>query len=236
MSDSIKKKIEKLREQIRHHDYLYYVLAQPEISDKDYDNLLRKLKELETKYPKFITPDSPTQRVSGQVVEGFKTIKHREKMMSLDNTYSLQELFEWQERVYKGLNKKNLDYVAELKIDGVSANLTYQKGIFALGATRGDGEQGEEVTLNLKTIRAIPLVMFGKDAPDLIEIRGEAYMTIKEFGLLNEERVKNNEALFANPRNAAAGSLKLLDTVMVAQRGLAFFAHSSAPWKSCRQI
>ncbi len=234
MPGSIKKKIEKLREAIRHHDYLYYVLAEPTISDKEYDDLLHALKGLETKNPEFITPDSPTQRVSGQVLERFKTVRHRQKMFSLDNTYSFEELTDWDERVHKGLGRKDIEYVVELKIDGVSANLTYRKGRFIQGATRGDGERGEDVTQNLRTIRAIPLVLCGKDLPELLEIRGEVYMKNQELTSLNKEREKNNEVLFANPRNAAAGSLKLLDTNIVAKRGLNFFAHSLGAYQGAR--
>jgi len=227
MTENIAKKIQDLRELIRHHDYCYYVLNQPEISDKEYDDLMHKLKELEEKYPQFKTEDSPTVRVSGQVLEGFKTVKHKEKMLSLDNTYSFDELLEWQKRLHKGLaEKEKIEYVAELKIDGVSANLTYTKGTLTIGATRGDGELGEDVTLNIKTIRAIPLLLRGKDIPDFIEVRGEIYMEKKDFLALNKEREKNGEVLFANPRNAASGSLKLLDTSLVSKRRLNFFAHS----------
>jgi DNA ligase (NAD+) len=227
MTENIAKKIQELREKIRHHDYCYYVLNQPEISDKEYDDLMRQLKELEDKYPQFKTDDSPTVRVGGIVLEGFKTVRHKEKMLSLDNTYSYDELLEWQKRVYKGLGKnEKIEYVAELKIDGVSANLTYTKGNLTIGATRGDGEVGEDVTLNIKTIRAIPLLLRGKDIPDFIEVRGEVYMEKKDFLALNKEREKNGEVLFANPRNAASGSLKLLDTSLVSKRRLNFFAHS----------
>ena len=224
--EEIKKKIEKLRYEIRHHDMCYYVLSQPEVSDKEYDSLMRRLGDLEKSYPEFITPDSPTQRVGGKVSEGFKTVRHRQKMLSLDNTYSIEELRDWDERVHKGLGKQKVEYVAELKIDGVSSNLTYAKGLFTLGATRGDGQMGEDVTLNIKTIRAIPLKLEGKNVPRLIEIRGEVHMEKEHLGVLNKGRIKNNESPFANPRNAAAGSLKLLDTNIVAKRHLNFFAHS----------
>lgn len=224
--EEIKKKIEKLRDEIRHHDYQYYVLNQPEISDKEYDDLIRRLKDLESLHPELITVDSPTQRVSGQVLKEFKTVRHRIKMLSLDNTYSIEELEEWEERVHKGLGSRKVEFVAELKIDGVSSNLTYVNGLLDIGATRGDGQTGEDVTLNLKTIRAIPLSLDSKEIPKLIEIRGEVYMEKKYLDLLNKERQNNNEPLFANPRNAAAGSLKLLDTNIVAKRHLNFFAHS----------
>jgi len=223
----IKKKIESLREKIREHDYRYYVLSQPKISDKEYDNLMNKLKELEGKYPEFKTKDSPTVRLSGGILEGFKTVKHKQKMLSLDNTYSFEELKDWDERVHKGLTSgEKVEYVVELKIDGVSANITYEKGKLSIGATRGDGETGEDVTENIKTIRAIPLGLRGKDIPDLIEIRGEIYMDRKDFDILNKKREKTAEVLFANPRNAASGSLKLLDTSILAKRRLNFFTHS----------
>ncbi|MFA5096560.1 MAG: NAD-dependent DNA ligase LigA, partial [Candidatus Omnitrophota bacterium] len=214
-------------EQIRRHDHLYYVLSQPKVSDKEYDDLMRKLRELEDKYPRFKTSDSPTQRVSGGILEGFTTVRHAQKMLSLDNTYSFDELRGWEERVHKGLGeKKKVEFVTELKIDGVSVNLTYRNGKLAVGATRGDGETGEDVTQNIKTIRAIPLALSGGNIPEFIEIRGEIYMDKAEFNKLNKEREKEGEAVFANPRNAASGSLKLLDPGLVAERGLSFFAHS----------
>ncbi len=232
MPTEIKKEIDRLRDQIRRHDYLYYVLSQPEVSDKEYDDLMRKLKDLEDKYPQFKTKDSPTVRVSGGILEGFKAARHRQKMFSLDNTYSYDELWEWDERVRKGLkNGERIEYVAELKIDGVSANITYEKGILCIGATRGDGESGEDVTQNIKTIRAIPLALLGKDAPDFIEIRGEVYMERRDFGILNKEREDAGEVLFANPRNATSGSLKLLDAGLVSKRRLNFFAHSLGEYK-----
>ncbi|MBU1871563.1 MAG: NAD-dependent DNA ligase LigA, partial [Candidatus Omnitrophica bacterium] len=181
---------------------------------------------LEKKNPQLITSDSPTQRVSGQVIDTFRTVKHREKMFSLDNAYSFEELDDWRERVGRGLRKKDIEYVVELKIDGVSANLSYEEGRFILGATRGDGSSGEDVTQNLKTIRAIPLVLLGKNVPKLLEIRGEVYMPRNDFTLLNKSREKDKELLFANPRNATAGSLKLLDPAIAIGRNLKFFAHS----------
>ena len=227
MLPEIKNKIEKLKKIIRNHDYLYYVLGQPEISDKEYDDLMQELKNLEDKYPQFKTKDSPAVRVSGGILEGFKTTKHKQKMLSLDNTYSFEELRDWDARVHKGLGLgEKIEYVAELKIDGVSANITYEKGQLSLGATRGDGETGEDVTQNIKTIRAIPLVLLGRDIPDFIEIRGEVYMEREDFEILNKEREEAGEVLFANPRNATSGSLKLLDTSIVAKRRLNFFAHS----------
>ncbi len=223
--EKIKKEIEELREKIRYHDYKYYVENMPEISDQAYDALYKKLKELEEKYPQFITPDSPTQRIGGKPLEEFKTVKHRIPMLSMDNTYSEDELRDFDRRVKKLLPKQEVHYVVELKIDGVSVSLIYENGIFVQGATRGDGYQGDDVTQNLRTIRSIPLKLHcveGK-VPSVLEVRGEVYMPKKKFEELNKEREKNGEPLFANPRNATAGSLKLLDPNLVAKRGLDIF-------------
>jgi DNA ligase (NAD+) len=223
--ERIKKEIEELREKIRYHDYKYYVENMPEISDQAYDALYRKLKELEEKYPQFITPDSPTQRIGGKPLEEFKTVKHRIPMLSMDNTYSEEEIRDFDRRVRKLLSREEVNYVVELKIDGVSVCLIYENGIFTQGATRGDGYQGDDVTQNLRTIRSIPLKLRadGIQIPPLLEVRGEVYMPKKKFEELNKGREKNGEPLFANPRNATAGSLKLLDPNIVAQRGLDIF-------------
>jgi DNA ligase (NAD+) len=230
MSEEIKKQIEKLRDEIRHNDHRYYVLNQPEISDKEYDDLLKKLKKLEEAHPELIRPDSPTQRVSGEPLRGFKTVSHKIRMLSLDNTYSFEELKDWAGRVEKGLRPgEKAEYAAELKIDGVSISLTYEKGLLTIGATRGDGETGEDVTLNLKTVRAIPLKLLAGPSipyPKTLEVRGEVYMTKKDFEKVNKGRAKEGEDLFANPRNSAAGSLKLLDPGLVAKRNLNCFIHS----------
>jgi DNA ligase (NAD+) len=231
MSNDIKKKIEKLREKILYHDQRYYLLNQPEVSDKEYDDLMNELKSLEDKYPQFKSEDSPSVRVSGGILEGFKTVRHRQKMLSLDNTYSFKELEDWEERLRKGLDEEKIEYVTELKIDGVSANITYEKGKLVVGATRGDGETGEDVTPNIKTIRAIPLVLAGKNIPEFIEIRGEVYMDKEEFTILNKDKERLGEVLFANARNATSGSLKLLDTNIVFMRKLNFFAHSLGEYK-----
>jgi len=227
MSNSVIKEIEELRDKLRRHEHLYYVLSQPEISDKEYDDLMVKLKLLEDRYPQYLSSDSPTQRLSGGVSAGFRTKKHIAGMFSLDNTYSIEELKAWDARVRKGLSKDTVfEYVVELKIDGVSANLTYLQGKLTLGVTRGDGSTGEDVTANIKTIRSIPLALLGKDLPDLIEIRGEVYMESQDFLKVNRQRQDNGEDLFANPRNATSGSLKLLDSQIVAKRQINFFAHS----------
>lgn len=221
-----KKEIERLRQKIRSHDYNYYALSQPEIADKEYDGLIRRLKELEGAFPGLVSPDSPTQRLSPVIQEGFKVIRHRQKMLSLDNAYSFEELKEWGQRVGKGLAGQEVEYAVELKIDGLSANLTYENGLLVSGATRGDGENGEDVTANIKTIRSIPLRLTGGKIPELIEIRGEVYLGLKDFQAINKERKEEDEAIFANPRNAASGSLKLLDAAITAKRNLNFLAHS----------
>jgi DNA ligase (NAD+) len=211
------KRIAELRQQIRHHDYLYYVLAKPEISDRDYDRLYAELKQLEEQFPDLVTPDSPTQRVGGQPLKEFKSVKHLQPMMSLDNTYSVDELREFDNRVRKLLPGEKLEYVLEPKIDGVSISVRYEAGKLALGATRGDGTTGDDITANLKTIKAIPLSLA---RPVSVEVRGEVYMPVAEFNKLNAARQKAGEPLFQNPRNTAAGSLKQLDPAIVAQRPL----------------
>ncbi|MDP2923254.1 MAG: NAD-dependent DNA ligase LigA [Candidatus Omnitrophota bacterium] len=223
----IKKEIGALREQIRAADYRYYALSDPEISDKEYDDLLEKLKDLERKYPQFLAADSPTQRVSGGLVEGFAAVKHKIKMLSLDNTYSIEELIGWENKIKRMLKKSiQLDYVVELKVDGVSCSLIYEKGLLTIGATRGDGELGEDITASVKTIRSVPLKLRGEDIPEVLEVRGEIYMEKADLDKINEARGKKDEPPFANPRNAASGSLKLLDPSAVAQRNLKCFIHS----------
>ncbi|MBU1999215.1 MAG: NAD-dependent DNA ligase LigA [Candidatus Omnitrophica bacterium] len=230
--EEVKKEIENVRKLIRRHDYKYYILSQPDIADKEYDDLMRRLRELEEKFPQYRTEDSPTMRVSGGILEGFKTAQHIQKMLSLDNTYTFAELKAWEDRVKRGLGKdERIEYVAELKIDGVSANLTYKKGSLFSGVTRGDGQIGEDVTSNIKTIRSIPLVMLTADSPDLIEIRGEVYMSKKDFQALNKDKESAGDVLFANPRNAASGSLKLLDTNIINKRRLNFYAHSLGEYR-----
>jgi len=208
-----------LRREIARHDRLYYEEAAPQISDREYDALLRELRDLENAHPELLTADSPTQRVAGKPLEGFKQVRHRVAMQSLDNTYSLEEADEFMARVERLLPGIKLRWTIEPKVDGVAISLTYRDGLLELAATRGDGTTGDDVTQNVRTIRSIPLRLEG-EAPDLIEIRGEVYLPKKKFAALNEEREKDGEALFANPRNAAAGSLKLLDSSIVAKRGL----------------
>ena len=223
------REIEKLKKEIRHHDYLYYVLAQPEIADYEYDNLMKRLQKLEEKNPQFITDDSPTQRVSGKAVKDFTTVKHSTPMLSLDNTYSSDEIIEWDKRVKKIITNENYEYVIEPKIDGISCTLTYKNGILTQGATRGDGDNGEDITLNIKTIKSIPLSLLPSTLnalPSLLEVRGEVYIDKTDFQKLNENILKNGEQPFANPRNAAAGSLRQKNPKITAERKLKFIVHS----------
>lgn len=223
----IKEKINRLREKINYHNWRYYVLSDPEVADKEYDLLLKELYSLENQYPELTAPDSPTQRVGQTSEEKVETIKHRAKMLSLDNTYSIEEITQWQERIFRALKKQEkIGYFVELKIDGVSCALTYEKGILTKAATRGDGEVGEDITNNVRTIKSIPLKLIGTNFPEIIELRGEIYIDKNGFAKLNEQRKIKDENLFANPRNAASGSLKLLNPELVAKRNLKCFIHS----------
>ena len=226
--EQARKEIQKLSQEIEEHNYRYYVLAQPTVADKEYDSLLEKLIKLEKEFPELKDINSPSQRVGTKVETAANTVTHKAKMYSLDNTYSIDELQEWRELVEKGLGQGSAEYVVELKIDGVSAALTYEQGYFVLGATRGDGLVGEDVTHALRTVRSIPLKLKGDETswPRLLEVRGEIYMNHEEFAALNKERKANDEILFANPRNATSGSLKLLDSRITAQRKLHCFVHS----------
>jgi len=227
MAKDVKRQIEQLRKEIRRHDYLYYVLNQPEITDRQYDKLFAELKALEQANPKLITADSPTQRVSERPLEGFAAVRHAVPMLSMDNTYNADELRAFDERVRRQLGSEDYDYVVELKIDGVAISLRFEKARLVTAATRGDGEVGDDVTANVRTIKAIPLVLLGGDkTPDVLEVRGEVYMPTRAFVELNRLRAEAGEPIFANPRNAAAGSLKLLDAKITAARNLAFFAYS----------
>ncbi|HXG89040.1 MAG TPA: NAD-dependent DNA ligase LigA [Vicinamibacterales bacterium] len=219
------KTIEKLRSQIRRHEELYYVLATPEVSDAEFDALMRELQALEAAHPRLVTPDSPTQRVGGRAVDGFETVEHVQPMLSLDNAYSEDELRAFDERVRRGLDTTEpVAYIAELKIDGLSIALTYDNGRLVRGATRGDGTRGEDVTVNVRTIRALPLAL--RDGPPgRVEVRGEVYLPRRMFERANQERAAAGEPLFANPRNAAAGAMRNLDPALVARRGLASWTY-----------
>jgi DNA ligase (NAD+) len=225
--EDIRKRIEQLRKEIREHDYLYYVLNQPKISDRKYDELFAELKALENENPEFVTPDSPTQRVSGRPLEGFAAARHSIPMLSIDNTYSENELRAFDQRVLKQLENADYDYVVELKIDGLAVGLRYEDGVLVTAATRGDGRVGDDVTANVRTIRAVPLSLRGDKIPAVLEARGEVYMPTSAFTSLNKARAEAGEPIFANPRNAAAGSLKLLDARITASRNLSFFAYAT---------
>jgi DNA ligase (NAD+) len=214
------KRIAELRDQIRHHDHLYYVEARSEISDREYDRLYAELKGLEDRFPDLVTPDSPTQRAGGEPLKEFKSVRHAVPMMSLDNTYSIEELREFDARVRKLLPNEKVEYVLEPKIDGVSISVRYENGQFVVGATRGDGTTGDDITANLKTIRAIPLQLNVNHPPERLEVRGEAFMAVEDFRKLNAQREKAGEPLFQNPRNTTSGSLKQLDPALVARRPL----------------
>ena len=226
-------RITELRRLIRHHEELYYVANQPEISDAEFDDLMRELLKLEQEHPTLVTPDSPTQRVSGRASEEFDKVRHAEPMLSLDNAYDEEELRAFDERVRRGLAEsgampESIEYVAELKIDGLSIALTYEDGAFVRAATRGDGTTGEDVTSNVRTIRAIPLRL-REPVPGRIEVRGEVYLSRAAFEKMNKERLEAGELLFANPRNAAAGALRNLDPSLVSKRGLGAFTYQLVP-------
>jgi len=228
MSEDVKKRIEQLRRKIREHDKRYYVQSQPVISDLQYDELFAELKTLEKDNPELVTFDSPTQRVSGQPLEGFTTVRHAVPMLSMDNTYSPDELRAFDERVGRQLGSSDYDYVVELKIDGLAISLRYEQGVLVTAATRGNGEVGDDVTANVRTIRAVPLKLLnGGKVPAVLEVRGEVYMPASAFAELNRLRDEAGEPAFANPRNAAAGSLKLLDARTTASRNLSFFAYAT---------
>jgi DNA ligase (NAD+) len=223
---SIEKAIKDLRQEIGRHEDLYYLQDNPQISDREYDSLIEKLRQLEEKHPQFISPDSPTQRVGGRPAEGFPEFFHRRPMLSLDNSYNIDELRAFDERCRKLADGAALEYVAELKIDGLSLSTHYQDGLLVRGVTRGDGYRGEDVTANVRTIRSVPLKLRAKSSPGPeIEVRGEAYLSRKVFERINAEREEEGEARFANPRNAAAGAIRQLDPAMVQKRRLEMFAY-----------
>jgi DNA ligase (NAD+) len=224
---SVEKRIEKLRDEIRRHDDLYYLQESPEISDREYDSSMEQLRELEAKHPELITPDSPTQRVAGRPAAGFPEFVHRVPMLSLDNSYSIDELRAFDERCRKLAGGKSPEYVAELKIDGLSLSVHYRGGVFVRGVTRGDGVRGEDVSPNVRTIRSVPLKLRGKagDIAPEIEVRGECYLGRRIFERINAEREESSEARFANPRNAASGTIRQLDPSITARRRLEMFAY-----------
>jgi len=226
----IETKIEDLRDQVRHHEYRYFVLDDPEISDFDFDKLVEHLKKLEAEHPELITPDSPTQRVGGKPREGVVKVAHSSPMLSLDNTYNEDDLRDWERRVHDLSGRKDVYYVCELKLDGMSLALVYEDGKLVHGVTRGDGSVGEDVTLNVRTVRSIPLTVPKEKLkkagiPANFEVRGELLMPRASFKKMNEEREAQGLALFANPRNATAGTVRQLDASITAQRRLDYFPY-----------
>ena len=232
VSSEIQQRIEGLRAQLQDASYAYYVLDNPIMEDAVYDRLYRELQELEQQYPELISPDSPTQRVGEKPAAKLETVRHNIPLYSLENAFNLEELKAWEKKRLRGIEgdeieeKKAIEYVCELKIDGSALALTYENGILIRGATRGDGVEGEEITQNVKTIRSIPLRLKTDNPPPILEVRGEAFLSLETFNELNAEREKNGEDLLANPRNAAAGALRQLDSKKVAERRLDFFAYT----------
>ena len=226
---STQTRIEALRDEVREHEYRYYVQSHPTISDYEFDQLIRALGQLEQEYPELITPDSPTQRVGEQVTGNFPTYTFAEPMLSLDNAYSVEELADWDRRARERAGQEMLDYVVEMKIDGLSVNLIYTDGVLQMGVTRGDGQTGEVVTSNARTIRSVPLRL---REPVSVEVRGEVFLPRTSFDRLNKERDESDLPRFANPRNAAAGSLRQIDPALVAERPLDFFAYTLLPQRA----
>ncbi|XKM12542.1 NAD-dependent DNA ligase LigA [Orbaceae bacterium ac157xtp] len=226
-SKTIQEQVEHLRTVIRHHEYQYYVLDAPEIPDAEYDKLYNELKSLEQQYPSLITPESPTQRVGGMALSGFKSIRHEMPMLSLDNVFDESSFIAFDRRVRERLNYSadHIEYCCELKLDGLAVSILYEKGRLVQAATRGDGTVGEDITENVRTIKAIPLKLKGDNIPDRIEVRGEVFMKHAGFEKLNQTAEKKGEKVFANPRNAAAGSLRQLDPRITAKRPLTFFCY-----------
>jgi DNA ligase (NAD+) len=217
--ETAKDRIIQLREALNLHNYKYYVCGKPEISDYEFDVMMRQLEDLERAYPEMYDPNSPTQRVGSDIAEGFTQVAHRYPMMSLGNTYSLEELRDFADRVNRE-SESSVEFVCELKYDGLAISLTYERGELVRAVTRGDGNVGDDVTRNVRTIKSIPLKLIGSGYPELFEIRGEIFMPHSSFDRLNAEREADGEQPFANPRNAASGTLKLLDSAEVARRGL----------------
>jgi DNA ligase (NAD+) len=224
--EEARREIESLREEILYHDYRYYVLDSPEIADAEYDQLMRRLRHLEEEYPQLITVDSPTQRVGGAPLTGFGQVEHYVPLLSLDNATTQDELWDFDNRIQRRWGGPPLTYVVEPKIDGLAVSLLYEAGVFVRGSTRGDGERGEDITQNLRTITSVPLRLMGDDLPPILEVRGEAYMDRRDFDELNKSRGEHGEPLFANPRNAAAGSLRQLDPKITATRHLNVFFYA----------
>ena len=228
--EDIKKRLKELTEEINNHNYRYHVLDDPFVDDSEYDRLMRELQSLEREFPEFMQIDSPSQRVGGEPLKEFGEVEHLLPMLSLNNAFTTEEVFEFERRIKEKQKKKanlsSVDYYCELKLDGAAISLLYRNGIFEKAATRGNGEKGEDISANARTIKSIPLRLRGDDYPDLLEVRGEVFINKKSFKQLNENLTQKDEKLFVNPRNAAAGSLKLLDSKITAKRDLSLFCYS----------
>ncbi|ENH95728.1 NAD-dependent DNA ligase LigA [Gracilibacillus halophilus YIM-C55.5] len=227
--EQAEKRLQALREELNQYNYEYHVLDNPSVSDFEYDQKMKELQEIEKSYPSLVTPDSPSQRVGGEPLDAFEKVNHRVPMLSLGNGFNEQDLRDFDRRVREGLNKTHVDYVCELKIDGLAVSLQYEDGVFVQGATRGDGTTGEDITSNLRTVRSIPLKIQDTNP---IEVRGEAFMPQEAFVSLNQAREENGDEPFANPRNAAAGSLRQLDPKIAAKRQLDIFLYAVGEWES----
>src|SRR3989454_11784510 len=232
---SVKKEIEELREKLRYHEYRYYVLDDPEISDAAYDRLMNRLKELETAYPELVTPDSPTVRVGGAPREGFSTVRHARPMLSLDNAFSYDALRDWDRRVREGSGQQKIEYIAEHKFDGLSISLQYEDGVLTRGVTRGDGTTGEDVTPNVKTIRSIPLRVEAAALNKIklradLEVRGEVMMTRKAFEALNRQQEQIGGKIFFKPRKPAGGGGGRVGSARHGARRAGFFLFSPPRW------
>ncbi|MFY0580170.1 NAD-dependent DNA ligase LigA [Cystobacter fuscus] len=225
-------RIAQLRKELAYHNHRYYVLDSPEVSDAEYDRLMRELQELESRHPDLVTADSPTRRVGGAPAEKFEKVRHRVAMLSLANVFDDEGLSDFDERIRRQTGLAQVAYVCEPKLDGLAITLTYEQGRFVRGATRGDGTEGEDVSANLRTLRGLPTELLPRDgvkAPGMIEVRGEVFISKKDFKRLNDKREEEGEPLFANPRNAAAGSLRQLDPRITASRPLSLFLYECVP-------
>ncbi|HIJ34833.1 MAG TPA: NAD-dependent DNA ligase LigA, partial [Gammaproteobacteria bacterium] len=225
ISDQEQLRAEELRQQLHHHNHQYYVKDNPEVLDSEYDALFHELQQLEQRHPQLQTPDSPTLRVGGEVLDGFQSVDHLLPMASLDNAFDAGEMEDFEQRIVARLEVGTVEYIAEPKLDGVALNLLYEEGVLVRGATRGNGQQGEDVTVNVRTIASIPLKLHGRDIPQRLEVRGEVFISKADFERLNQRQIVKGEKPFANPRNAAAGSLRQLDSSITAQRPLSFISY-----------
>lgn len=224
--ESIEQQLTELRTTLRHHEYLYHVMDAPEIPDAEYDRLMRELRELETKHPELITPDSPTQRVGAAPLAAFSQIRHEVPMLSLDNVFDEESFLAFNKRVQDRLkSNEKVTWCCELKLDGLAVSILYENGVLVSAATRGDGTTGEDITSNVRTIRAIPLKLHGENIPARLEVRGEVFLPQAGFEKINEDARRTGGKVFANPRNAAAGSLRQLDPRITAKRPLTFFCY-----------